>query len=184
MATIQHKDIPNADLHEPKGVSAAVTKKVYVSNGSGSGAWDYPFVHGSTAFVDLATPSTLTTPTSYTKAAPTTTNSSASVEFTEATNGRLTYTGTRSRRGVVRALITLDQTAGATRPVNAAIYKNGSVIAATVIQEELPDSGMRTLTLMADTAMATNDYFEVYVKITGTGNVRIYALNLMANGFL
>ena len=37
--TIQHKNIAEADLHEPKGVSTAPANKVYVSNGSGSGSW-------------------------------------------------------------------------------------------------------------------------------------------------
>lgn len=36
---IQHKDIPEAYLHEPKGVSSAAADRVYVSNGSGSGSW-------------------------------------------------------------------------------------------------------------------------------------------------
>jgi hypothetical protein len=37
--TIQHKDIPDAYLHEPKGVSSAGASTVYVANGSGSGSW-------------------------------------------------------------------------------------------------------------------------------------------------
>jgi hypothetical protein len=37
--TIEHRDIADADLHEPKGVAAATANKVYVSNGSGSGNW-------------------------------------------------------------------------------------------------------------------------------------------------
>jgi hypothetical protein len=37
--TIQHKDIPDANLHEPKGVSAAVANTVYTANGAGSGTW-------------------------------------------------------------------------------------------------------------------------------------------------
>ena len=40
MADIQHKDIPEAQLHEPKGVSTAASGKVYVANGSGSGIWE------------------------------------------------------------------------------------------------------------------------------------------------
>lgn len=36
---IQHRDIPDAQLHEPKGVAAAINRSVYKSNGSGSGAW-------------------------------------------------------------------------------------------------------------------------------------------------
>lgn len=39
MADVQHKDIPNNQLHEPKGVSGASPNTVYVANGSGSGSW-------------------------------------------------------------------------------------------------------------------------------------------------
>lgn len=39
MANIQHKDITEANLHEPKGVSTASANKTYVSDGAGSGAW-------------------------------------------------------------------------------------------------------------------------------------------------
>lgn len=37
--TIQHKDVPDAQRHEPKGASTAVTRTVYHSDGAGSGAW-------------------------------------------------------------------------------------------------------------------------------------------------
>lgn len=41
---IEHKDIPEADLHEPKGLSLLTggsldTGRVYVANGYGSGSW-------------------------------------------------------------------------------------------------------------------------------------------------
>lgn len=39
MADVQHKDLPNAQLHEPKGVSAASVDTAYVANGAGSGTW-------------------------------------------------------------------------------------------------------------------------------------------------
>jgi len=40
--TIQHNIITDPDIHEPKGVASATSGKVYISNGSGSGAWEYP----------------------------------------------------------------------------------------------------------------------------------------------
>ena len=40
--TIQHNTITDPDIHEPKGVATATSGKVYISNGSGSGAWEYP----------------------------------------------------------------------------------------------------------------------------------------------
>jgi hypothetical protein len=38
---IEHSAIPNAGLHEPKGVSSAASGQVYVADGLGSGAWDF-----------------------------------------------------------------------------------------------------------------------------------------------
>ncbi len=37
--TIQHVDIADPFIHEPKGVNAAASKTVYVADGAGSGAW-------------------------------------------------------------------------------------------------------------------------------------------------
>lgn len=36
---VQHKDIPDAQLHEPKGISTAANRQAYFANGSGSGTW-------------------------------------------------------------------------------------------------------------------------------------------------
>ena len=35
----EHKDLPDTQLHEPKGCASASVNTVYVSNGSGSGTW-------------------------------------------------------------------------------------------------------------------------------------------------
>ena len=39
MANIQHKDIVDAERHEPKGISTAAANTVYMSNGSATGSW-------------------------------------------------------------------------------------------------------------------------------------------------
>lgn len=39
MANVQHSSLSDPNLHEPKGVSSAAANGVYLSNGSGSGAW-------------------------------------------------------------------------------------------------------------------------------------------------
>jgi hypothetical protein len=41
MANIQHSVLTDPQLHEPKGASTASSGKVYVANGSGSGAWQF-----------------------------------------------------------------------------------------------------------------------------------------------
>lgn len=37
--TIQHANIPDGKIHEPKGISTASNGTTYVANGSGSGSW-------------------------------------------------------------------------------------------------------------------------------------------------
>jgi hypothetical protein len=44
--TIQHKDIPDAERHEPKGVSTASDGTVYQADGAGSGSWEIGKVKG------------------------------------------------------------------------------------------------------------------------------------------
>lgn len=39
---MEHKDIPEAGLHEPKGVSTAVSGTAYIADGEGSGSWQNP----------------------------------------------------------------------------------------------------------------------------------------------
>jgi hypothetical protein len=59
MTTVQHKDIPNAQLHEPKGVNSASVDTGYVADGSGSGTWKaVPYKYALTVrLADLSTAS-------------------------------------------------------------------------------------------------------------------------------
>lgn len=66
--TIQHNIITDPDIHEPKGVATATSGKVYISNGSGSGAWELPpgkahadiYISGGTTTHTLAAASAFT----------------------------------------------------------------------------------------------------------------------------
>lgn len=54
MADIIHKNLPDSELHEPKGIASAAADQVYVSDGAGSGTfrpYDQPFTpfEGATA---------------------------------------------------------------------------------------------------------------------------------------
>lgn len=51
--SINHKDITDPNIHEPKGVSAAVANRVYLSDGAGSGNWEkvpYNAIDGNIAY--------------------------------------------------------------------------------------------------------------------------------------
>jgi hypothetical protein len=43
---IEHKLIPDAQLHEPKGIVSALSGTVYTANGGGSGSWQLPKIQG------------------------------------------------------------------------------------------------------------------------------------------
>lgn len=211
MPQIQHSAIPDGQRHEPKGVSTATANQVYVANGSASGSWAKispqtlsgvstngtagQFVavtgtgnfvlasapSGSVYFYNIASPYILTYPSTFTKAAPTTTASGTSVLITEGTNARLTYTGTAATVLDVVFTLSLDQASGSSRDVEAAIYKNGSLVNGSNAIITCTSGDKHSITCHADVSVVTNDYVEVYVKNGGaSGDIRIYTFSLFA----
>jgi hypothetical protein len=210
MATVQHSALTDPNIHEPKNITTAAANEVYVANGAGSGTWKKlsppqfagvttngqagdtvtvdgsgNFVltgtpHGQIHFYDLASPYTLTYPSSFTKLAPTTTASGIPSNFTEATTARLTYTGTDTVPVSISYSVSLDQASGADRDIIVAVYKNGSVsnghsVTTTTSGQKHTMAGVHTVT------MATNDYIELYILNNGaSGNIRLYAMQLNA----
>lgn len=61
MAT-EHRNIPDAERHEPKGISTALTGQVYRSNGSASGAWKDDIIAVSGILDDVSSPSSTIIP--------------------------------------------------------------------------------------------------------------------------
>lgn len=211
MATIAHRNIPSAQAHEPKGIESAVNKTLYIANGSGSGAWSKigpqslsgvasngvsgQFVgvdgagnftlaaapSGNVYFYNTSTPYTLTYPSAFTKAAPTTTAGGSPKLVTEGTNARLTYTGTEATILDVVFALSIDQASGASRDIQAAIYKNGSVVNGSHAIITTQSGEKHQLTCHAKVSVVTNDYVEVYLKNDGaSGDVRIYTFSLYA----
>lgn len=211
MATIQHASIPDGQRHEPKGISSATSKQVYVADGSASGAWSKlspqsltgvssngtsgQFVavdgtgnfvlasapSGSIYFYNIATPYTLTYPSVFTKAAPTTIASGSSVLITEGTNARLTYTGIIPVNLDIVFTISVDQATGANRDIEAALYKNGTLVNGSNGIITATSGEKHILTCHADVPVVTNDYLEVFIKNGGaSGDIRIYTYSLFA----
>lgn len=209
MATIAHKNIPSAQSHEPKGIESAVNKALYVANGSGSGAWvkagpqslsgiatngvagQFVAVDGTGNFVlasapsgsiyfyNIGTPYTLTYPSTFTKAAPTTTGSGSPTLITEGTNARLTYIGTVATSLDIVYTLSIDQASGANRDIQAAIYKNGTVVNGSHSIITTTSGQKHILTCHADVAVVQNDYIEIYLKNDGaSGDIRVYTYAL------
>jgi len=60
--TIEHKNIPDADLHEPKGVATALERTIYTADGLGSGVWGHTSTscHGAMEIVNNSTATSVT----------------------------------------------------------------------------------------------------------------------------
>lgn len=208
--SIQHKNITETDLHEPKGISTALVDTLYIANGAGSGAWakldptqlkgittngvtgdlvgvdgsgNYVLVtapHGQIHFYDLASPSVVTYPSTYTKINPTTIASGTSRLITEGTDAKLTYTGTATVPMAVSYSVSLDQASGADRDVIVALYKNETLVDARSVSTTQTGKKI-TLCGTMNVSTATNDYFELYVLNNGaSGDVNIYSYQLSA----
>jgi hypothetical protein len=208
---IQHSAIPDGQRHEPKGISTATANQVYVANGSASGSWakagpqtlaglstngtagqflavdgtgNFVFAtapSGSIYFYNVGSPYILTYPSTFTKAAPTTIASGTAVLMTEGTNARLTYTGVANATLDIVFTLSLDQASGSSRDIEAAIYKNGSLVNGSNAIITATSGDKHSITCHADVIMATNDYVEVYVKNGGaSGDIRIYTYSLFA----
>jgi len=39
MPSVQHKDIPDSERHDPKGLSTATNKQIYIASGPNAGSW-------------------------------------------------------------------------------------------------------------------------------------------------
>jgi hypothetical protein len=210
MANINHEVIADPYIHEPKGVASALVDKLYVSNGTGSGTWKkisptslagittngtvgtflsidgagnfvfLPAPHGECDFFDatLAAPYTLAATTAYQKLAPTTTAQGSPALFTEGTNARLTYTGVTTVSMAINYNISLNIGSSA-KDVTIAIYKNGSITNGRAVSTTSSSTKIN-LCSMTILEMATNDYVEVYAKISTNDTINLYGLNLNA----
>lgn len=61
MAT-EHRNIPDPERHEPKGITSAQSGQVYRSNGSASGAWKDDLLIVSGTIEDISTASSIIIP--------------------------------------------------------------------------------------------------------------------------
>ncbi len=178
--TIQHKTITGTDLHEPKGVAAAAANKVYVANGSASGAWStlttstMALPKGKFYFYNIASPYTLSHSSSTAKVAPTTIASGLGSLVTEATSARLTYTGSLTTVVNLNFDVSLKQAAGADREITFAVHRNGTVIAGSQVLATCVTSDVTQASGSCFYNAATNDYFEIYAHNTGANGDMIF----------
>lgn len=211
MAQIQHSAIPDGQRHEPKGVSTATNGHVYVANGSASGTWkkvpptslqgvstngtagqflvsdgtgNLSFAtaaHGSIYFYNIGSPYVLTYPASFTKLAPTTTANGSARDITEGTNARITYSNTGPAILDVVYSVCLDQSSGANRDIELALYKNGVYVNGSSSIITTTTAVKHAMSNHTSITLASGDYLEVWAKnLGGSGDINIYTFNLSA----
>jgi hypothetical protein len=209
MANVQHSALTGANLHEPKGIDVATTKKVYVANGAGSGSWvklspqslynlstngsagqfvsvdgsgGFTLVsgaHGQTDFFNATPYSLAVVAGTPAKLALTTVAGGVPQNVTEGTNARLTYTGTDTLNLTVLYSVSVDQASGTNKDITLKMYKNGVLSNAQMIVSTR--SGEKSVISGTTTvSSATNDYFEIYADVSANTTVRVYAFQLNA----
>lgn len=176
MANVAHSSLTGASLHEPKGVASANAYEVYVADGAASGNWEILTPYGGWRYSDIGTGTTFTTPTSYTlmNVVGVSTNLK---NFTNNSLGRLTYTGSESRHAHAVMDLSFKHSTGSGQDVYFAAYKNGAILSKTAVDVEgvgtADSANYQRFSIHFDDMMATNDYYEWYLK-TATGNVIVH----------
>ena len=163
---VDHATLTDPELHEPKGASTATSGQVYAANGSGSGVWAKPFKYVSVATAySTGSPYAYSATTSEAVLNPTTSTISSS-QFTVQTspNFRLRYDGTETLYSKVYLNASIAQASGADRDLELVVYKNGSQIANSRMIDTSHTGEYRSIMMMYDITLATNDYIEIFGK--------------------
>ena len=175
MANVNHSALTDPYLHEPKGASTASSGDIYLANGAGSGTWTsaHQHVDAYLAF-DSTTPAyTHAATTSFTVINPTlSTSSTDGFTVTNSPNARLTYTGTRNVSSNIHISISTSQATGSSHNVEWQIYKNGSPLAGAHVIRTISSGTWGSVALLGNSTLVTNDYLEIYSKISTAGNVQ------------
>lgn len=176
MANVEHKNLTDPELHEPKGIAGASSDQVYVADGSGGGAWTTQspayaqgYVTGNSSATTIATVDT-----------PVAVNFGGAFvtdiinNFSVNTAGLFTYTGSKSITARVTATIFASQASAASKEYTFQVAKNSSVLAASLAKVQTDGSVGRALSVTALVELVTNDTIEIFVENnTDTTNVTI-----------
>lgn len=179
---VEHVNITDPEIHEPKGVAAASVGQVYVADGAASGSWRY-IPHSQCYYSNIGTGTTITTPTSYTLIGPTTTGDANPRDFTHNSANRLTYTGATSIDVAIHVTISFKHSTGSGQDCYFAIYKNGTLVTGTEMVASADSANYQSVSMTGHAELATNDYIEVYCKVA-SGNIIVHAMTLEAIGRL
>jgi hypothetical protein len=117
---------------------------------------------GSMHFTDPGTPTTITTPATYVKAANTTVAQGLR-KFTMPANNQLQYTGTTAVHGMVHATMSVSS-AASNQLLDFAIYKNGIQVPESIMKTKVANAGdLQAVCVSVMLDINPGDYFELWV---------------------
>lgn len=162
MVDINHSNITDPYLHEPKGVASAPMGSVYFSDGTGSGSWKthHQVVAAYIPF-NSATPYQHACTTTDTPLNPT-----FSVEYNEgftpvsSPNARIVYTGSQDVSSQISLTLSTRNSTSQDRAVTWTVYKNGVALGGKTIRTISPAT-WGSITVTGYTVLSTNDYIEI-----------------------
>ena len=185
MANVNHNTLTDPYLHEPKGVSTAITGQVYVANGTGSGTWKqlHNYINGYLPF-DSTTPAyTHSVTTSFTALNPTFSVSVADGwTGLSSPNARLKYTDTADTVASVNFTLSFKNASGTSRDVEFIFYKNGTPLNGGHTIATALNGEWKVLTLTDIGEFSTDDYLEVFVKGSSSFSLLVAAASLTVVG--
>jgi len=179
---VEHVNIADPEIHEPKGVAAASDGQVYVADGVGSGDWRF-IPHSACYYDNIGTGTTLTTPTAYTLIGPASTGDSLPRDFTHNSLSRLTYTGTDNIDANVHAAITFKHSSATAVDCFFQFHVNGVAVTGAQHASAGLSGTYQHVSLASHIDLTTNDYVEVFCK-TASGDIVVHAISLIAEGKL
>lgn len=175
---VEHVLIPDAGIHEPKGVSSAASGTVYIADGAGSGSWlSYPFdtaasisLSRSVAQGYIIGSALTTTPLGTGSANALIVNfgtaflAGPAERFNVANSGRITYTGTDTRFFNILASTYSGQATAADKVYTFYFAVNGVIVANSASRINTKGTTNETCSVNCVVELATNDYIELWVS--------------------
>jgi hypothetical protein len=164
---IEHVNIDDPEIHEPKGISTATANKVYVSDGSASGTWIPTQAYiGAYIEFDAVTPAYQHSTTTADTVLNPTFSVTHSSGFTGETspNARLKYTGTEDIIADLSLIMSPKQASGSSKDVEWVIYKNGVELSGTRGVRTISSGSWASVSLGALISLSTDDYIEIFTK--------------------
>lgn len=166
MANVNHSTLTDPYLHEPKGVAAASSGSVYVSNGAGSGAWVHPhhYVSAYVAF-DSSTPESQSITTTFSALNPTIAlKENSGFTALSSPNARIRYDESEDMIATISFSTSIRHAAGASRNVELAVYLNGTILAGAHTIVTSDSNEWTNVALVGQCEINEDDYIEIFAK--------------------